>query len=69
MQRILLVVEMLDERDDPALVLEQLLFDFLAALVAQRDREAAVEKRELAQALLQDVPMKIGRLEDLGDRA
>ncbi len=65
-QRILLLVEPLDERDDAAVERVHALAHRLAALVAQRDREAAVEKRELAQALLQDVPVELGHLEHLG---
>ncbi len=65
MQRVFLFVEPFDERDDAAVELVVALARLFAALVAQRDREAAVEERELAQALLQDVPVKLGDFEHL----
>src|SRR5579884_3636779 len=65
MERVLLVVEVLDEADDPAFVLEFPLARLLGPFVAQGDREAPVEKRELSQSLLQNVPVEIARLEDL----
>jgi hypothetical protein len=36
------------------------------ALVVDRDRDAGVEERQLAQALRQRVEAELGRLEDLG---
>src|SRR5579875_2121312 len=65
MERVLLVVEVLDVADDPAFVLEFPLARLLGPFVAQGDREAPVEKRELSQSLLQNVPVEIARLEDL----
>ena len=45
-QRIFLIVEMLDKRNDAAFVLECTFLRFLRALVAQRDRKASIEKRQ-----------------------
>src|ERR1700693_723127 len=64
MDRILFVVEMLDEGNDAALVHEDAFFDRIDAFVAQRDLEAAIEKSQFAQAFLQDVPMEVERFED-----
>jgi hypothetical protein len=54
---------MLDERDDAALVLE--LVALAVALIVQRDEDAAVEERELAQTLRQRVEAVFDRFEDL----
>ena len=54
---------MRDERDDAAFVVE--LVVLAVALVVERDEDAAVEERELAQALRQDVEAEDGGLEDL----
>ena len=52
-----------DERDDAALVEE--LVALAVALVVDRDGDAAVQERELAQPLRQRVEAVLGRLEDL----
>ena len=54
---------MLDERDDAALVVEPVAL--AVALVVERDDEAGVQERELAQALGQRVEAEVGGLEDL----
>ena len=61
--RLLVLVEVGDEVGDAALVLED---DGLAlgTLVGQRDLEAAREEGRLAQALLEDRVVELGRLED-----
>ena len=63
----LVLVQVLDERDDAALVLE--LVRLAVALVVDRDDDAAVQERQLAQALRQRVEAVLGRLEDLRRRA
>ena len=66
MQRRLGLVQVLDERHDPALVAEDLFS--LSALVLERDRQAFVEEGEFAQALGQHVEAELERLEDLAVR-
>ncbi len=63
MDRRLGLVEVFDERDDAALVLEDLFFFF--ALVLQGDFQALVQERQLAEALRQHVEAELERLEDL----
>ena len=60
----LVLVQVLDERDDAALVVE--LVVLAVALVVERDENAAVQERQLAQALRQRVEAEDGGLEDLG---
>ena len=62
-QRLLVAVQVLDERDDPALVLEAVLL--AVALVVERDQDPAVQERQLAQALRERVEAEGRRLEDL----
>ena len=57
--RLLGLVEQLDELADAALVLEALLLAF-AALVGELDDEARVQERELAQTAGQDVVAVFG---------
>ncbi len=64
MERGLGAVQVLDERDDAALVLE--LVFFLAALVLDRDAHALVQKGELAEPLREDVEAQLHDLEHLG---
>ena len=59
----LVLVQVLDERDDAAFVLE--LVALPVALVVDGDEDAAVQERELAQPLRQRVEAVLGRLEDL----
>ena len=59
----LVLVQVLDERDDAALVVE--LVALAVALVVERDDDAAVQERELAQALRERVEAELGGLEDL----
>ena len=59
----LVLVQVLDERDDAAFVLE--LVALAVALVVDRDEDAAVQERELAQALRERVEAVFRRLEDL----
>ena len=63
----LVLVQVLDERDDAALVVE--LVALAVALVVERDDDAAVEERQLAQPLGEDVEAEDGRLEDLAGPA
>src|SRR4051794_14327470 len=67
LDRVLAVVEVADEVLDAALVLE-LNAVAAAALVDERDLEAAREERRLAQALLEDREVEVERLEDVGVR-
>ena len=60
--RLLVAVEVLDEVDDPALVVELGLVP-LAALVDQRDPQAAGQERRVAHALLERGEVEIERLE------
>jgi hypothetical protein len=59
----LVLVQVLDERHDAAVVLE--LVALAVALVVERDQDAAVEEGELTQALRQRVEAVLGGLEDL----
>ena len=59
----LVLVQILDERDDPAFVQE--LVRLAVALVVERDGDAAVEEGELAQTLGERVEAELGGLEDL----
>ena len=59
----LVLVQVLDERDDAAVVLELVALGL--ALVVQRDENAGVQERELAQALRQRVEAEFDGLEDL----
>ena len=61
--RRLVLVQVRDERDDAAFVVE--LVALAVALVVERDENAAVQERELAQALRQDVEAEDRRLENL----
>ncbi len=60
---VLAAIEMFDERDDAALVVELLALAALA-LVLERDAHAAVQERELTQAASEDVEAIIDRVED-----
>ena len=60
-------VQMLHERDDAAVVVE--LVALAVALVVERDENAAVQERQLAQALRQRVEAVDGRLENARDPA
>src|SRR5581483_12130536 len=62
MDRRLRLVQMLHERDDPAFVEE--LVRLLVALVLNGDADPAIEERELAQALRENVEAEGRRLED-----
>ena len=65
-ERFLVLVEPLDERDDSALVhVAALARTLVRALVAQDDRETAVQERQLAQPRLEDLPREVEGLEDL----
>src|SRR5207248_1429286 len=64
-QRRLGFVQMLDERDDPALVLEYLLFDWFLPLILEGDLESLVQECKLPQSLGKHVETKVERLEDL----
>ena len=66
MQRGLGFVEMLDERDDPALVAERLLF-FLN-FILKGDGQSLVQEGQLAEALSEDIEAKLQSLEDLAVR-
>ena len=61
----LVLVQVRDELADAALVVELVALARLA-LVVQRDGDAAVQERELAQAVRQRVEAELDRLEDLG---
>ena len=65
LDRVLVLVQVGDEVLDPALVVE-LGPGALAALVLDRDPQAAGEERRLAQALLERREVEVERLEDLG---
>ena len=65
--RRLVLVQVRDERDDAALVVE--LVALAVALVVERDEDAAVQERELAQPLRERVEAEDGGLEDLRRRA
>ena len=59
----LVLVQMLDERDDAAFVLE--LVALAVALIVDRDEDAAVQECEFAESLGQRVEAVFGRLENL----
>ena len=59
----LVLVQVLDERDDAAFVVE--LVALAVALVVERDDDAAVQERELAQALRERVEAEVRGLENL----
>ena len=59
----LVLVQVLDERDDAAVVLE--LVALAVTLVVERDQNAAVQKRQFTQALGERVEAVVGGLEDL----
>jgi hypothetical protein len=61
-QRRAVAVQVLDERDDPALVAELVLLS--AALVADVDAQPGVQERQLAQALGEHVELVFGLRED-----
>ena len=60
----LVLVQVLDERDDAAVVVEAMALAGFA-LIVQRDGDAGVEERELAQAAGERVEAEFGDLEDL----
>src|SRR5438046_34680 len=62
------LVQVLDERHDPALVPEDLLLGRLLAFVLERDLQALVQEGQLAQTLGQDVEAELRALEDFGVR-
>ena len=59
----LVLVQVLDERDDAAVVLELVALRF--ALVVERDENARVEKRQLAETLSERVEAELDGLEDV----
>ena len=65
LDRVLVLVEVGDEVLDAALVVELGGAGALAALVGDRDPQAAGEERGLAQALLERRELEVERLEDL----
>ena len=69
LDRVLVLVDVADEILDPALVVELLGLRALAALVGDRDPQAARQERRLAQALLERGVLEGQRLEDVGVRA
>ena len=68
LDRVLVLVEVGDEVLDAALVVELGGARALAALVGDRDPQAAGEERGLAQALLERRELELERLEDVGVR-
>src|SRR5262245_36157653 len=56
---------MLNERYDPALILEYLLFDRFLPLILERDFKPFVQKGELPQSLRQHVETEVECLENL----
>ena len=60
----LVLVQVLDERDDAAVVVEAMALAGFA-LVVERDGDAGVEERELAQAAGERVEAEVDDLEDL----
>ena len=60
----LVLVQVLDERDDAAVVVKTVALSFLT-LIVQRDRDAGVQKRELAQTAGQRIEAEVDGLEDL----
>ena len=67
MDRVFVEFEVLDELDDAALVVE--LVALLVALVLERDLDALIQKRELAQSLREHVEAEVVNLEDQRCRA
>src|SRR5207244_13604372 len=65
-QNLLVLVQVLHELQDAALVEERLAL--AAARIGQLDREAAVEERELAHAAGERVVVEVRLLEDRGIR-
>ena len=65
-QRRLVLVEMLDKRNDAAGVMK--LVFLLGALVFDRDQQSLVQKCEFAQALRKRVETEFGGFENLGVR-
>ncbi len=63
-QRLLRGVEVRDEVDDAAVVLEHLLGDRVDALVAEHDLEPLIEERHLAQTLQQRLRAEVELLHD-----
>ena len=59
----LVLVQVLDERDDAAVVLELVALRF--ALVVERDENARVQERQLAETLRERVEAELDGLEDL----
>ena len=64
--RRLVLVQVRDERGDPALVVE--LVALAVALVVERDEDAPVQERQLTQPLRERVEAEDRRLEDVGIR-
>ena len=60
----LVLVQVLDERDDAAVVVEAMALAGFA-LIVERDRDAGVQERELAQAAGERVEAELDELEDL----
>ena len=60
----LVLVQVLDERDDAAVVVEAMALAGFA-LIVERDRHAGVQERELAQAAGERVEAEFDELEDL----
>src|SRR5688500_14919026 len=58
----LVLVQMLDERDDAAVVLE--LVALRLALIVERDENAGVQKRELAKTLRERIEAELDGLEN-----
>ncbi len=67
-QRLLGGVEVLDEVDDSARVLEHLLERGVGSIIAEADLEPGVEERHLPEALDQGLRSEAGVLEDRGVR-
>ena len=63
----LVLVQMLDERRDAAVVLKLVLL--AVPFVVNRDEDAGIQKRELAQPLRQRVEAVLDRFENLASRA
>ncbi len=59
-ERLLVLVQVFDELDDAALVVKDAAF--AAALIVQRDADAFIEKRHLAQAGFENLVLEIARL-------
>ncbi len=63
-ERGLVLVEMLDERNDSAGVVK--VVSLLRALIFDRDEQALVQKREFAKTLRKGIEIEFGRFEDPG---